>query len=82
LRRFPTQGSEPRKRRVGRLQLGRALRRKRVAVRDSASVQAVTRVNVEQASKRAMRKPTRLEYGEGCHGWGSERNVHPAIPPG
>ncbi len=28
-------------------------------------MQAETRVNVEQASKRAMRKPTRLRYGEG-----------------
>ena len=29
---------------------------------DSASVQAVTRVNAEQASKRTMRGPTRLPY--------------------
>jgi hypothetical protein len=29
---------------------------------DSASVQAVTRVNAEQASKRSMRRPTRLPY--------------------
>ena len=28
----------------------------------SASVQAVTRVNVEQASKRTLRRPTRLPY--------------------
>ena len=28
-------------------------------------MQAVTRVNVEQASKRVMWKPTRLNYGEG-----------------
>ncbi len=28
-------------------------------------MQAGTRVNVEQASKQAMRKPTRLRYGEG-----------------
>ena len=28
-------------------------------------MQAETRVNVEQASKRVMRKPTRLIYGEG-----------------
>jgi hypothetical protein len=28
----------------------------------SASVQAVTRVNAEQASKRTMRGPTRLPY--------------------
>jgi hypothetical protein len=33
----------------------------------SASVQAVTRVNAEQASKRVMRRPTRLNNGEGCH---------------
>ena len=33
----------------------------------SASVQAVTRVNAEQASKWAMRGPTRLNHGEGCH---------------
>ena len=49
---------------------------------DLAIMQAVTRVNVEQASKWVMRKPTRLEYGEGCHRWGSERNMHPSIPPG
>src|SRR5712672_2073315 len=29
---------------------------------DSASVQAVTRVNAEQASKRTMRRPTRLPF--------------------
>jgi hypothetical protein len=29
---------------------------------DSASVQAVTRVNAKQASKRTMRRPTRLPY--------------------
>jgi hypothetical protein len=28
-------------------------------------MQAETRVNVEQASKRTMRKPTRLRFGEG-----------------
>ncbi len=33
----------------------------------SASVQAVTRVNAEQASKRVTRGPTRLNHGEGCH---------------
>ena len=32
---------------------------------DSASKQAVTRVNAEQASKRVMREPTRLNNGEG-----------------
>jgi hypothetical protein len=29
---------------------------------DGASVQAVTRVNAEQASKRTMHRPTRLPY--------------------
>ena len=29
---------------------------------DSASVQAATRVNAEQASKRTMRRPTRLPF--------------------
>ena len=33
--------------------------------RDLAIMQAVTRVNVEQASKEMMRKPTRRHYGEG-----------------
>ena len=36
----------------------------RVAKGDSASMRAGTRVNVEQASKRAMRGPTHLRYGE------------------
>jgi hypothetical protein len=30
---------------------------------DGASVQAVTRVNAEQASKRTMRRPTRRPFG-------------------
>jgi hypothetical protein len=34
-------------------------------VSDSANSRAVTRVNVEQASKRVMWKPTRLNNGEG-----------------
>lgn len=33
----------------------------------SASGQAATRVNAEQASKGVMRGPTRHDYGEGCH---------------
>jgi len=32
---------------------------------DSASTQAVTRVNAEQAPKRLMRRPTQPKYGEG-----------------
>jgi hypothetical protein len=51
-------------------------------LRDLAIMQAVTRVNVEQASKWLMRKPTRRKGGEGCHRWGSERNMHPPVPPG
>jgi hypothetical protein len=31
---------------------------------DSASVQAVTRVNVEQASKRTLHRPTRRTFAE------------------
>ncbi len=34
-------------------------------------MQAVTRVNAEQASKRLMREPTRLEIGEGRCRWNS-----------
>jgi hypothetical protein len=30
-------------------------------------MQAVTRVNAEQASKYVMRKPTRQKIGEGCY---------------
>ncbi len=37
----------------------------RVAFGDSASRQAVTRVNAEQASKDVMWKPTRHDFGEG-----------------
>ena len=37
---------------------------------DAASRQAVTRVNVEQASKRPMWVPTRQNDGEGCRRWG------------
>ena len=39
------------------------------SARDSASKQAVTRVNVEQASKRVMRKPTPLNLEEGRSHW-------------
>jgi hypothetical protein len=37
----------------------------RVASGDSASRQAVTRVNAEQASKQEMWEPTQQRYGEG-----------------
>jgi hypothetical protein len=38
---------------------------------DSVSMQAVTRVNAEQASKRVMQEPTRLSDGEGRRRWNS-----------
>ena len=42
---------------------------------DSASSQAVTRVNVEQASKDLTWKPTRLDIGEGRSRWGKEAHA-------
>ena len=55
----------------------------RVALGDSASAQAVTRVNAEQASKRVMREPTRPEFGEGRRGLEEEENDNTqAVPPG
>jgi hypothetical protein len=47
-----------------------------------ASMQARTRVNAEQTSKHAMRKPTLPLWGEGRRRWGRERHGHPTIPPG
>ena len=44
---------------------------------DSVSMQAVTRVNAEQASKRVMQEPTRLSDGEGRCRWNSmSEQVH------
>ena len=59
-----------------------ALRCQRTVLDGSASAQAVTRVNAEQASKRLMRRPTRLVYGEGCQQPGSGRREHRLAPPG
>ena len=42
---------------------------------DSASSQAVTRVNVEQASKDFTWRPTRLYIGEGGRRWGNEAHA-------
>jgi len=55
----------------------------RVASGDSASRQAVTRVNVEQASKGRMWEPTQQRDGEG-RGRRTHRRATqpPAIPPG
>jgi hypothetical protein len=44
---------------------------------DSASVQAVTRVNAEQALKRTMCRPTRLPYRGRLLGALSEDYAHP-----
>src|SRR6202047_5079604 len=50
---------------------------------DSASVQAVTRVNAEQSSKRTMRRPTRQPFrGRLIRLGEAERRVRPAAPPG
>src|ERR1700724_2199697 len=50
---------------------------------DGASVQAVTRVNAEQASKRTMHRPTRLPYrGRLIRLGRSERAVPPVAVPG
>jgi len=44
-------------------------------------MQAVTRVNAEQASKQVTRKPTPLTLGEGRCLW-ARRATDPAVPPG
>src|SRR3981189_681982 len=50
---------------------------------DSASVQAVTRVNAEQASKRTMPRPTRQPFrGRLIRLGEAERRVRPAAAPG
>src|SRR5258708_15264886 len=50
---------------------------------DGASVQAVTRVNAEQASKRTMRRPTRQPFRGRLIRLGEvERRVRPAAAPG
>ena len=48
-----------------------------------ANIQARTRVNAEQASKRAMREPTLLNLGEGRWRFREEkRHKHRAVPAG
>jgi hypothetical protein len=49
---------------------------------DLASTQAGTRVNVEQAPKRAMQEPTRLRNGEGRCEWGPTSDTGPTCPAG
>ena len=59
----------------------------RVALGDSASRQAVTRVNAEQAPKEMTREPTRQHNGEGRRHWVAGRqlpssDIGPVVPPG
>jgi hypothetical protein len=55
----------------------------RAASGGSASRQAVTRVNAEQASKHLMWVPTRQWYGEGrCHGFQGSEPIPLVVPPG
>ena len=51
---------------------------------DSASVQAATRVNVEQTSKRTMHRPTWQPYRGRLIRWGGSTSeaVPPAAVPG
>jgi hypothetical protein len=49
---------------------------------DSASVQAVTRVNAEQASKRTMHGPTHNPFGEADAAGMIERKLNPVVVPG
>ncbi len=49
---------------------------------DSVSVQAVTRIKVEQAWKRAMQEPTRLPLGEGRSCCESRSEQLAAVVPG
>ena len=49
---------------------------------DSASVQAATRVNAEQASKRTMCRPTRLPYRGRLKRLGGTSEARPAAAPG
>ena len=55
--------------------------KKRAALGGLTTMRAATRVNTEQASKLTMRKPTRHQYGEGCHRSGSERHTNRAGEP-
>jgi len=45
-------------------------------------MQAVMRMNAEQASKKAMREPTRLNNGEGRGFWGRRATRAPRGPAG
>src|ERR1700716_2019762 len=49
---------------------------------DRASVQAATRVNAEQASKRTMRRPTRRPFRGRLIRLGEGARIRPATAPG
>jgi len=49
---------------------------------DSASMQAVTRVNAEQAPKPTMQEPTRPGFGEGRSEWNGTSEQIPSDLPG
>jgi hypothetical protein len=54
----------------------------RVASGDLASVQAVMKVNAEQAPKRRMQEPTHRSYGEGRRRWKKTSERVPSDLPG
>lgn len=55
---------------------------KRVALGDPASMQAVTKVNVEQASKRIMQELTRRHFGESRMPMGKYERTSLLVLPG
>jgi hypothetical protein len=55
---------------------------KRVAIGDPARMQAVTKVNVEQASKRIMQELTRRHFGESRTPMGEYERTSPLVLPG
>jgi hypothetical protein len=55
---------------------------KRVALGDPASMQAVTKVNAEQASKRITQELTRRHFGESRMPMGEHERTSPLVLPG
>jgi hypothetical protein len=55
---------------------------KRVALGDPASMQAVTKVNVEQASKRITQELNRRHFGESRMPMGEYERTSPLVLPG
>ena len=67
MRRFRTQESERQEQELGRKWLGLALRWKRVAIGDSASMRAVTCSERRAGLEKEVAEPTHRFSGEGCH---------------